>query len=76
MMSTAFIWKAYEEAVDKRLVNAPTKAIWVLDIDKFAIWALNRLAYDHEISRPFIANILLDLPEFYTPHKTIKRVNL
>lgn len=76
VMSAAFVRKAYEEAVDKRLVNAPTGAVRVLDIDKFALRAFNRLAYDREISGPLIANTLLDLPEFYTPHKTIRRVNL
>lgn len=75
-MDAAFVWKTYKKVVNKRLINALTRAIWVLDIDKFALQAFNCLAYNYIINGPLIANILLDLLEFYTPYKTIRKVNL
>lgn len=75
-MGAAFVWKTYKEAAEKGLVNAPTGAIQVLVIDKFALWAFKCLVYDCEVSKPLIANILPNFPEFYTPYKTIRKVNL
>ena len=75
-MSAVFIRKAYKKAADKQIVNTPTGVVQVLNINKFAFETFNRFAYNCEINRLFIANTLLDLPEFYISYKTIKRVNL
>lgn len=76
MIGATFVWKTYKKAANKWLINAPTGAVQVLDINKFAFWAFNCFVYDCEIIEPLIANKLLDLPEFYTPNKTIRGVNL
>ena len=76
VMGAAFVQKAYEEAADQRMAHAPAGTIRVMDIDKFALRALNCLAYDREISGPLVANTLLGLSEYYSPERTIKRVNL
>ncbi len=47
-----------------------------MEVDKFALHAFNYLIYDREISDPLAANTLLGLPEYYTPKKSLKRVNL
>ncbi len=47
-----------------------------MEVDKFALHALNRLAYNRAISGTLAANTLLSLPEYYTPEKSLKRVNL
>ncbi len=47
-----------------------------MEVDKFALRVFNRLAYDREISGPLAANTLLGLPKYYTPEKSLKRVNL
>lgn len=76
MMGAAFVRRAYEEGADQRMANTGVGAVRVLDIDKFALRAFNRLAYDHEISGPLVKNTLLELPEYYTPDRIIRRVNL
>lgn len=58
------------------MANTCVGAVRVLDIDKFALRAFNRLAYHREISGPLIANTLLEIPKYYTPNRIIRRVNL
>lgn len=70
-MVTIFVSKTYKEIANKQVKNIQIKAIWVLDIDKFAFQALNYLAYNYKISRQVIANMLLNLLEFYSLKKTI-----
>lgn len=38
--------------------------------------AFNIFAYNRKISRSLTANIFLDFPEYYTPEKTFKKVNI
>lgn len=45
----------------------------MLDIDKYALWALKYLIYNCQISGLFIVNILLDLAKFYISEKNIKK---
>ncbi len=47
-----------------------------MEVDEFALCAFNYLAYDCEISGPLATNIVLGLPKYYTPEKSLKRVNL
>ncbi len=47
-----------------------------MDVDKFALRTFNRLVYDREISGPLAASSLLELPEYYTPQRFIRRINL
>ncbi len=72
----AFVWKKYEEVYQQNTIDDPSVGVQTGNIDKFALRAFNRLLYDREISRPLAANILLALPKYYTPEKTIKKVNL
>lgn len=48
----------------------------MVNIDKFTLYAFNWLAYDREIRGLLAVNILLALPEYYIPEKTIRKVNL
>ncbi len=47
-----------------------------MEVDKFALYAFNYIAYDREISGPLATNTLLGLLEYYTCKKSLKRVNL
>lgn len=58
------------------MTNVLTKAIWVIDIDKFALQAFNYLAYDCKINGFFVANILFGLLKYYSLSKGVKNVNL
>ena len=76
IMGAAFVRKAYEDATDQRIEDGSTGVVQRARIDKFALRAFNRLAYDREISGPLAANTLLDLPEYFTPKKIIRKINL
>ncbi len=75
-MEAAFVRKVYEEASQQNTEDVPSVNVKTVNIDKFALRAFKQLAHDREISGPLVANKLLALPEYYTPGKTIKRVNL
>lgn len=47
-----------------------------MEVDKFVLRAFNCFAYNCEISGPLAANILLGFPKYYTPEKSLKKVNL
>lgn len=48
----------------------------IIEIDKFALRVFNCYTYDRKINGPLATNTLLGLPEYYTPKKTLKRVNM
>ena len=75
-MGAAFVRKAYEDATDQRIEDGSTGVVRRVRIDKFALRAFNRLAYDREISGPLAANTLLDLPKYFTQKKIIRKINL
>lgn len=76
IIGTTFIWKVYEEIADQKMTHGLTETIWVMDINKFALRAFNCLTYDHKISWPLVANMLLSLPKYYSLQRAITRVNL
>lgn len=45
-------------------------------LDKFILKAFNRLFHDCKISRPLVANFLLGFLDHYTPHTSIKTINI
>lgn len=47
-----------------------------MKVNKFALCAFNFLAYNYEISGPLAVNTLLHPSKYYTPEKSLKRVNL
>lgn len=76
IMGATFVRKVFEDAAARPNDGEPTKQIQFVDVNKFALRAFNRLAYDREISGPFAASSLLELPEYYTPQRSIRRINL
>lgn len=44
--------------------------------DKFLLKAFNRLLYNREVSKPLVAEFLLDLPDHYIPNTFIKLINI
>lgn len=76
VIRAAFVWKAYEKAIHQNIEEDLSQSVRTANIGKFALHAFNRLAYDWEIRGLLAANTLLTLPEYYTPEKTIRKVNL
>lgn len=76
IMRFAFVQKAYEDATDQRIKDGSTRVVQRARIVKFTLRAFNRFAYDREISGPLAANRLLDLPEYFTSKKIIRKINL
>lgn len=56
--------------------NTITINIIVGVLDKFALGAFNKLAYNQEINRFFIINLLLGLPKYYIISCNVKLVNI
>ena len=55
---------------------APNQTSTLGDHDKFALRAFNWISHEREISSPLAANILLKLPEYYTPgNMTLKKIS-
>lgn len=75
-MGAVFIPKAFEDAAARLDDGEPAKQIWFVDVDKFALCALNRLAYNREISDFLTTSSSLELPKYYTPQHSIKKINL
>ena len=75
-MGAAFVRKAFENAVAWLDNREPAKQIQFVDIDKFVLHVFNWLAYDREISGFFAASSLLELPEYYIPQHSIRKINL
>ena len=75
-MKATFICKAFENAAARPGDVESAKQIWFMDIDKFALCAFNQLAYDREISSPLAASSFFELPEYYIPQHSIRRISL
>ncbi len=65
-MGAAFVRNAFEVAIARLGDENPAKQIRFVSVDKFALCAFNRLAYDREISGLLAAISLLGLPKYYT----------
>ncbi len=52
------------------------KQILFVDIDKFTLCAFNRLLYDQEISSSLTVSSLLGLPKYYTPQRSLRKINI
>lgn len=75
-MSAVFVQKIYEKAVNQKMAHVPTGTIWVMDINKSALWGFNYSTYDHKINGSLVANTLLGLSKYYSSQRAIKMVNL
>lgn len=73
-MGVSFARKAFEDATQRR--TGPSESIQLDESDKFALRAFNRLAHDREISGPFAASMLTNLPEYYNPKRSLKKLLL
>ncbi len=69
-MGAAFVKKAYDD------IQLSANVITNMPLDKFALRAFNRLAYNWEISAPLVASYLLGLPDHYTLADNVKSINL
>lgn len=76
VMGAAFIHKAYEDVAAWSGDENPAKQIGFVDVNKFALYAFNRLAYDRGIGNSLATISFLGLPEYYTPQSSLRRVNL
>ncbi len=74
-METAFVQKVYEKATHQS-TSDELSPIRIARIDKFALRTFKQLAYVGEISGSLATNTLFSLLEYYTPKKTIQKVNL
>lgn len=54
----------------------PSPPTYILSLDKFILKAFNRLFHDCEIGRPLVANFLLAFLDHYTPHTSVKTINI
>ena len=75
-MEAAFVRKTFEDAAAWPDDRESAKQIWFVDDDNITFFAFNWLAYDWEISGPLAASSFLELPEYYTPQRSIRRINL
>lgn len=73
-MSVAFVKNAYDKSQTTNDTTTTSTIVGVLD--KFALRAFNRLAYDQEISRSLIANLLLALLKYYTIPYDVNSINI
>ncbi len=74
IMGTTFMKSAYDELQPPSNTTNPDINIGLSD--KFALRAFNRLAYDQEINKPLVTNLLLGLPEHYTMPYDIRSINI
>lgn len=76
VMGAAFIRNAHDKAMKQHNAKDPGNQLHTIEFDKFSLRVLNRLAYNREISGPLAVSTILDLSEFYTPGKSLKRINM
>ncbi len=76
IMRAAFICKVFEDIAAWPGDKNPAKQTRFVDVNKFALRTFSRLTYDREISGPLAANSLLGLPEYYTPQRSLRKMNL
>lgn len=48
----------------------------IIEINKFALYALDYLAYNCQIIRPLVINTLLRLSKYYIFEKILKKINI
>ena len=75
-MKTAFARKISENAIVSRNSIEFTVMTKLIDDDKFALRAFNRLTHDRKINDSFVVNSLLDLSKYYISFKKMKRLVL
>lgn len=75
-MSTAIVWKAYENAQFKINSTGFLLPIRHADLNKFALWTFNKLAYKQKISGPLTVSYLFGLPNYYNYNISLQRINL
>ena len=75
-MSTAIVQKEYEDAQSKVIATDFLLPIGNVNLDKFALWTFNKLAYEQKVSRLLVASYLLELLDHYSHDILLRRINL
>ena len=73
-MDATFVKNTYNQSQTTNDITITNINIRVSD--KFVLKVFNRLAYNWEISGPFIVNSLLGLPKYYTLSYNVKLINI
>lgn len=76
IIDIVLIQNAHNKAMQQHKAKDRVNQLYTVELDIFSLRAFNHLVYNHEISGPLAASITLGPPEFYTPKKSLKKINM